>query len=78
MLTSNNFANNGVHADPTAGPNCAVVNFTADSVNAERNFWGAASGPGPDPADRACNTVGPVDTAPFLTRAVTITNQAGR
>jgi parallel beta-helix repeat protein len=77
-LTSNNFADNGVFPDPTAGPNCAVVNFTPDLVNAERNFWGAASGPGPDPADRSCPTAGLIDTAPYLTRAVTITNQAGR
>ncbi|MFP2932343.1 right-handed parallel beta-helix repeat-containing protein [Pyxidicoccus sp. 3LG] len=32
-------------------PNCGVVNGTGNTVDATRNYWGAPTGPGPDPAD---------------------------
>ncbi|QSQ22757.1 right-handed parallel beta-helix repeat-containing protein [Pyxidicoccus parkwayensis] len=34
-----------------AAPNCGVVNDTGNTVDATRNYWGAPTGPGPDPAD---------------------------
>ena len=34
---------------------CGLQNFTATLVTASGNFWGAATGPGSDPADAVCN-----------------------
>lgn len=36
-------------------PNCGIQNNSATRVVATNNFWGAATGPGPDPADMVCN-----------------------
>ena len=38
--------------------NCGLVNDSAGTITATDNFWGAPSGPGPDPADEACETGG--------------------
>jgi hypothetical protein len=35
--------------------NCGLRNASGGTVNAPHNFWGAASGPGADPADQVCN-----------------------
>lgn len=42
-------------------PNCGVINQSGLTINATKNFWGAPSGPGSDPADAVCN-VGPSRT----------------
>ncbi|WP_164020066.1 right-handed parallel beta-helix repeat-containing protein [Pyxidicoccus trucidator] len=34
-----------------AVPNCGVGNDSGNTVDATRNYWGAPTGPGPDPAD---------------------------
>lgn len=48
--------------------NCGIRNFTAGTLNAAGNFWGAASGPGGDPADAACDFGSAITvTTPFLT-----------
>jgi nitrous oxidase accessory protein NosD len=47
-IAKNNFIGN----EPIA--NCAVFNDSGTSVLAANNYWGAASGPGPDPADASC------------------------
>jgi len=52
-------------------PNCGVLNRSGGLVDATRNFWGAASGPGPDPADRAgsapCDVSGSTKVVPYAT-----------
>ena len=50
-VTGNTFVGNG-----TFGSNCGLeINATTgDPLVATGNFWGAASGPGDDPADLAC------------------------
>jgi hypothetical protein len=45
-----------------------MQNNTGASVTATNNYWGAASGPGPDPADQACDAAGSTTiTTPFAT-----------
>ncbi|MFY2558515.1 right-handed parallel beta-helix repeat-containing protein [Corallococcus terminator] len=53
-----------------AAPNCGLANSTGNTVNAARNYWGASSGPGPDPADDAgpgslCDVNGTTVVLPF-------------
>src|SRR5262249_32048379 len=66
-ITENNIFGNG-----TFGSNCGLLNGTGTVPMASNNFWGAARGPGPDPADAvspACGgnptIVDPVATKPF-------------
>ncbi len=40
-----------------APSNCGLRNVFGDSVDASRNYWGAADGPGADPADDVCGSV---------------------
>lgn len=52
------------------GNTCGLRNVSDGLVNAVNNYWGAASGPGPDPADAACDLVGSVTvTAPYAVSA---------
>lgn len=69
-ITENNIFGNG-----TLGGNCGLQSDAA-SLAAPYNFWGVASGPGPDPADAVCVsatgnvvTVAPVATQPFKIQA---------
>ena len=76
LITSNNFTANGV-----GGNRCGVTTFADAPVNAEKNYWGSAQGPGTGNADTTCkvSTINaPVDATPFLTKAVVITNTTGR
>jgi parallel beta-helix repeat protein len=68
-ITENNIFGNG-----TLGNNCGLLSLSGTVFMAPNNFWGAASGPGPDPADAvgaACGgnpdptIVDPVATKPF-------------
>jgi len=63
VLKENNFYGNGVSTDEFGG-NCGLANFTGQSLNAVNSYWGAASGPGAEPADVACGN-DPVVTTPF-------------
>ena len=62
VITDNNIFGNG---------SCGLQNNTGALVTASGNFWGAATGPGSDPADAVCNdassttVVEPVATQPF-------------
>jgi hypothetical protein len=61
-IVKNTFAGN----DPFG--NCGLFNDTGTAVTATDNFWGAVTGPGPDPADQACNGAGSSTvTTPFAT-----------
>ncbi len=53
-LTRNNIFGNGLGGQGK-GSNCGLVNDSGAHVNALKNFWGAPTGPGPDPADQICN-----------------------
>lgn len=63
---ANNIYGNGRQALPQGTPeqglpgllNCGLVNNSEQVVQASGNYWGHASGPGPDPADEACNPGG--------------------
>ena len=70
-MTDNNIFGNG-----TTGSNCGLLNVSGTVLTVPNNFWGAASGPGLDPADaigEACvggghpypTLVDPVATKPF-------------
>src|SRR4029077_3959834 len=66
---SNIFGNgdsNQVLAQGIPRANCGVINSSGQPITATDNFWGAASGPGPNPADEICD-VGSSTTifAPF-------------
>jgi hypothetical protein len=61
-LTQNNIHGN----DP--GSNCGLTTGSGASVDAADNFFGAASGPGPDPADDVC--INPGSSAVFTPFAV--------
>ena len=70
VVTSNNFADNG----ELDGSHCGI-RASGFVVNAERNYWGGAQGPGAGAADHLCGTI---DAVPFLTRPVVISSQTGR
>jgi Periplasmic copper-binding protein (NosD) len=64
-LVNNNFIGNG----GTDGGLCGVLTLTSQPVAATGSYWGAATGPGPRPADAACsNTAAAVVTEPFATK----------
>jgi parallel beta-helix repeat protein len=76
--------NSGIHVNPgitgveinrnsilgnNAGGNNCGLEVDGSAVDATNNFWGAATGPGADPADRVCLTGGGSATVtPFAAR----------
>jgi len=57
---------------------CGLFNSTDGLVDAAHNFWGSPDGPGPDPADEACDGIGAVTiTDPFATKEFNIKVDAG-
>jgi parallel beta-helix repeat protein len=75
VLRRNNIFGNGTgFAAGILIANCGVYNHSAFVVDAAQNYWGARSGPGPDPADNAGPGSGcdvsdsPTITEPFATR----------
>lgn len=58
-ISQNNIQGNG-HYKGASGviKNCGVRNRSGGIVPAKNNFWGASTGPGPNPADRICNYPG--------------------
>jgi hypothetical protein len=61
-LGKNNIFGNGMSG------NCGLSNATV-GVLAANNYWGAATGPGADPADDVCNVAGGTTTVtPFATK----------
>jgi hypothetical protein len=46
------------------GLNCGInKNSALGTVFAQQNYWGASSGPGPDPADALCGQTGQIDAS---------------
>lgn len=70
-ITQNNLYGN----DAT---NCGLVNDSGGPLDATNNFWGAATGPGPDPADDVCdvpNTNSTTLVTPFATQPFEILSE---
>jgi parallel beta-helix repeat protein len=53
-VTKSNFIGNNTALDTTF-TNCGLVNQSGAAATAANNFWGAAAGPGSDPADQVCD-----------------------
>ncbi len=64
-LRENNFYANGLA--PGIFANCAIHGVSGVPIDAAGSYWGAATGPGADPADSSCG-VDPVITTPFASR----------
>ena len=62
-ISRNDLYDNGTGTTATF-PNCGLANESGAAIDAPDNFWGAAGGPGSDPADDACNAGGGSTTAP--------------
>lgn len=45
--------------------NCGLVNASGQHINATNNYWGAAYGPGENPADDICDENGTTEFEPF-------------
>ena len=72
-VNDNNIFANGV----TTG-NCGVHNNSGATIDATNNFWGAATGPGPDPADQVCDEFGSTTiVAPSASQQFAITSPGG-
>ena len=67
-ITKNNIFGN--HGSCGPGDNIGLRNGSGGAINATNNFWGAATGPGADPADDICNAGAGSSTtvAPFATK----------
>lgn len=50
-IRESNIYGNGVQQTPF---NCGIISGSGIVIVATDNFWGSASGPGPDPADQTC------------------------
>jgi hypothetical protein len=68
-VTGNNLAGND-----RADNGCGLFKFTADAVDATGNFWGTPTGPGPAPADQACDdtTADNLGTTPFAPKEIKV------
>jgi len=60
VLTANSIFGNGLAAG--AAHNCGLNNTSGATITATGNYWGAATGPGADPADATCGD--PVTATP--------------
>lgn len=70
FFTTATAAQNNVYGNDPAG-NCGVRSENS-TVNAANNFFGAASGPGSDPADNVCSGSGSIVFIPFAPFAFTV------
>jgi hypothetical protein len=66
-ISGNTFAGNGLSS---SNANCGMLNNSNGALVATNNYWGAATGPGADPADQICNGFGSsTTTSPHATKA---------
>ena len=57
----------------TDAMNCGLMNNSGGAIVATGNYWGAATGPGADPADDVCNgTSATTTTTPFKTGEIKV------
>jgi hypothetical protein len=64
----------GISSPP---PNCGFFNTSQSFVKATHNYWGSALGPGPDPADFACELDGAIASRPFSPVEFPVLDAAG-
>lgn len=72
-ITKNSIFGNGTDG----ATNCGIDNGTGATVDAPKNFWGAATGPGADPADATCGA-NAVTTAPVATKEIKVKVKAAQ
>ena len=46
---------NNLYGNEAGSDNCGLRNFSDATIVATNNYWGAPTGPGPDPADAVCD-----------------------
>jgi nitrous oxidase accessory protein NosD len=68
LLSKNNFIGNGA----PEGNGCGVLSSASSPVEARDSYWGAATGPGPRPADDACGGTAGVVAIPFATKPIKV------
>jgi len=68
LLSKNNFIGNGT----PEGNGCGVLSAASSPVDATASYWGAATGPGPRPADDACGGTAGVVATPFATKPIKV------
>ena len=69
---------NNIFANGLVAGNCGIYNDSGGAIDATNNYWGAASGPGGDPADELCNQPGSSTlVAPFATQPFPIGTPGG-
>ena len=64
QIRTSNIFGNGLAGGAAA--NCGIENDSGGTVDASDNYWGAASGPGVEPADSTCGP-DPTTTSPHRT-----------
>jgi hypothetical protein len=81
VVTKTNISGNGGGAVnvPMVNVNCGTLTADGVTLAAPKNFWGAPGGPGPDPADLACNGIGGVtNVEPVAEKEIKIRSVAAR
>lgn len=74
-INGNNIFGNAVADDFPL--DCAFRNYSGTTIDATNNYWGAATGPGLDPADRVCDEAGSTVVSPFATQQFAIASPGG-
>jgi hypothetical protein len=69
VIRASNIFGNGLA--PGANSNCGIQNMSGGTLEASDNYWGAAAGPGADPADSTCGT-DPVTTSPHRSTEIAV------
>lgn len=77
ILRSNIFGNDEDTVGVFGQTNCGLLNRSGQAVEALNNYWGAASGPGSNPADAACAISGAINAMPFSEKAFRIDAASG-
>lgn len=68
---------NSIFGNAWVGTNCGINNQSGWTIDARQNFWGSASGPGLNPADGVCGTLGASTTTdPFVTKEIKVRARA--
>jgi parallel beta-helix repeat protein len=82
LVTRNSiFGNNAALDPPLATANCGFATQDSRPTDLRRNFWGAATGPGNDPADAFCALaaqLGPSPLVPFAPKEIKVKARAAQ
>jgi Right handed beta helix region len=69
---------NNIFGNGTDGSNCGLINESTNPLIVSVNFWGAATGPGHDPADMTCATPGNITIESFAKKEFKILVTTGQ